>query len=976
MTDPHTSIEDKDKNHKSNHDELPNLLELKSDENGISENNAEPKVNKGDNQEVKDTDNVNDNHDHQEDDEESEDEEEDEEEDDDPPMLKYTRLNKLPPNFFTKDPVSTCTFHESVFIFATHSGIVHICKPNFDSIRTFKAHRASILSVYTDGIYFATASMDGTVVIGSISDEKDIVAYDFARPVHAVVLDRNYYKSRSFISGGMGGQVIFSSKGWLGKRSDFVLDKNNGPIVSIQLIGDLVLWMNDKGISVFHLPARQVIAVLEKPADSPRSDLYWPRVTFPDPDRLIIAWSNYIWSLRVSIKTSEDGKDNIPTSSGMSRILPSTASISFRAVQEKKVEVEHIFKLDSLISGIASFKDDLWMVLTYTPPEVDERTGKKDFFNPDLKLINSTTGEIEFEEELGLKEINNLGLNDFMLGSHIETSPKYYIISAKDGVIAEEFQMSDRLSWYLDKENYLLAWEISEHLVSPVKRLSYGTQYVDSLIRDDEWGKAAEFLKNLLLLAPVNKDTSDTKSLTQISTNSTQGELEKEILGYWETWAGIFIKSNHIPELTSVIPIESGCLSTGIYNKILGYWIKEDPEKCLQLINVWDVNLYDSKEISKELEPLSVSNETIERALVILYNKTLNPIKAVPHLVHLRDSNIVEYLSDNHILVNFTSQLPAMINLMFEPGDLETMLVTEIEPRLEKVVAILVDHRLEIAPKEIVNLLNESDLSFVSFFYLEKLGEIDNFLLEGFGNDRVKLYADYKRDKLLPYLTKNDDYDIEAAITICENNEYTKELVYLLGKIGQNKQALSLVINKLEDATMAIEFAKHQNERETWEMLLDESMTRPKFIKALIENSDETSNAFYDPITILQRMPSDFVIEGLNESVIEFSKNNDLNMLLNQIILKIIYKQSAMTSQEYKREKIKGFEIKVDESIKEMIQEFETIVAIVKNGSNDENSKIIDVQLESKLVDDYSKLPYSGLSEKLAHIKQLEEKLS
>lgn len=188
MTDPHTSIEDKDKNHKSNHDELPNLLELKSDENGILENNAEPKVNKGDNQEVKDTDNVNDNHDHQEDDEESEDEEEDEEEDDDPPMLKYTRLNKLPPNFFTKDPVSTCTFHESVFIFATHSGIVHICKPNFDSIRTFKAHRASILSVYTDGIYFATASMDGTVVIGSISDEKDIVAYDFARPVHAVVL--------------------------------------------------------------------------------------------------------------------------------------------------------------------------------------------------------------------------------------------------------------------------------------------------------------------------------------------------------------------------------------------------------------------------------------------------------------------------------------------------------------------------------------------------------------------------------------------------------------------------------------------------------------------------------------------------------------------------------------------------------------------------------------------------------------------
>ena len=36
-----------------------------------------------------------------------------------------------------------------------------------------------------------------------------------------------------------------------------------------------------------------------------------------------------------------------------------------------------------------------------------------------------------------------------MLGTHIETIPKYYIISAKDGVIAEEFQISDRLAWYL-----------------------------------------------------------------------------------------------------------------------------------------------------------------------------------------------------------------------------------------------------------------------------------------------------------------------------------------------------------------------------------------------------------------------------------------------------------------------------------------------------------------------------------------------
>lgn len=902
--------------------------------------------------------------------EEDGDEDEEEEEEEEPPTLKYTRLNKLPANFFVKDPVSTSTFHETVFIFATHSGIIHICKPNFETIRTFKAHRASVLSVFTDGTYFATASMDGTVVIGSILDEKDIVAYDFQRPVHAVILDSNYYKTRSFISGGMAGQVIYSSKGWLGKRSDFVLEQGHGPIVSIQLIDDLVIWMNDKGISVFHLATRQIISVLEKPEDSPRSDLYWPRIAFPDPDRLIIGWSNYIWSLRVSLKTAQDEKEGTPISSGMSKILPSTASISFRAVQEKKVEVEHIFKLDSLISGIASFKDDLWMVLAYTPPEADAETGKKTFFNPDLKLINSTTGEVELEEELGLKEIANLGLNDFMLGTHIETIPKYYIISAKDGVIAEEFQISDCLAWYLDRKNYLQAWEISQHLVTPTKRLSYGILYVDLLIEEDNWEEAATFLQRLLV---IKRDPNEIKSITQISTESNEEDLDKEILDYWETWSTIFINSNHVQELTNIIPNVTGLLPTSIYDTILRFWLKKDASRFKTLIELWDPLLYNISDIASELELEAKENETLERSLVTLYDKSHNPSKAVPHLIHLRGPNIIGYLSTNHILVPFVSELPVMIDLMFDKGDLKTLPVSKIEKRLQGVISILVDHRLEIPAKQIVNLFYESGLSFVSFFYLEKLADIDNFLVQGFGNERVKLYADYKREKLLPYLTKNDDYDIDTAITICETNDYTKELVYLLGKIGENKQALTLVINKLEDPVMAIEFAKHQNDKETWDILLDQSMSKPKFIKALIESSDESSNAFYDPITILQRMPQDFKIEGLNESVIEFSKNNDLNMLLNQIILKIIYKQSQETSEEFKSQKLRGFEVEIDKKIKKMIQQFQTIVAFVRDDNVKGGPKMVDIKLESDLTSDYSMVPYRDLAHKLDHLREIEE---
>ena len=164
-------------------------------------------------------------------------------EEDEPPLLKYTRLNQLPPNFFKKDPISASVFHDNVFAFGTHSGLILLTNPDFSVIRTFKAHRASILSLYTDGVWFASGSMDGTIVIGSVADGNDIMMFDYKRPIHAVILDKNYQRTRAFICGGMSGRVVYSSKNWLDQRVETVLDQDKGPIVAIQMIDDLVLWM-------------------------------------------------------------------------------------------------------------------------------------------------------------------------------------------------------------------------------------------------------------------------------------------------------------------------------------------------------------------------------------------------------------------------------------------------------------------------------------------------------------------------------------------------------------------------------------------------------------------------------------------------------------------------------------------------------------------------------------------------------------
>lgn len=912
----------------------------------------------------------------------SDDNDEDDEDDDVPPRLIYQRLNGLPPNLFNRDPISACHFHEAVFIFATHSGIIHITRPDFSPVRTFKGHRASILSIYTDGNYFATGSMDGTVVIGSISDDKDIIAYDFKRPIHAVVLDKNYSKSRSFYSGGMSGRILHSSKNWLGQRKDVMIEENNGPIVCIQMIDDLIIWMNDKGITVYHTTRKQTILTINKPQDSPRSDVYWPRVHFPEINRVIIAWANHIWSLRISIRSSNDVSE--PSSSSRSRIIPSSASMSFRNIQEKIVKVEHVFKLDDLVCGVSFFRDDLLMILTYSSPSRNENTNKLEFNNPDLKLINSTTGQVEFEEEIGLRNIDGLGLNDFTLGSHIDVNKtRYFIMSAKDGVIAQELQLQDRLNWFIEREKYLEAWEISKNLSLPrTKVLNIGILHADNLIKLGNWGEAASFLSSLLYLNIDDMPDGDTKSTVQTSfTHKLNEEYEglvKEIISQWENWSNIFIKSHHIEHLTDIIPRSPKLnINPSIYTQILQYWINhiKDSNKFFELIDEWSTEVYDARYLESYIEGIleKEQNDKLRKCLTSLYVRTFKFKKAVPHLITLKDPNIIPFLSTNHILDTFANQFPIFISLRFKDNELKTLPIDKLRNILNDIVDIFVENRHEIPSEKIIKMMSENHLDFINYFYLEKLADIDSFLARPFSNERIELYAKYDSKKLLPFLSKSSSYDIDKAIELCESHQFTEELVYLLGKIGENKKAITLIINELDDPEKAIKFAKHQNDKEVWNMLLNYSLKKPAFIKALIECADEQSNSYYDPVSILEGMPDDIEVHGLEKSVTKILNNNDLNLLLNKFILSILYGQSEDISSFYRLERLKGIEVEINSPIERLILRFETLLV-------SKDAKGVQLISEAEYFEGNRgvifKKPYTTFDEKLKHIAYIVEYLS
>lgn len=102
--------------------------------------------------------------------------------------------------------------------------------------------------------------------------------------------------------------------------------------------------------------------------------------------------------------------------------------------------------------------------------------------------------------------------------------------------------------------------------------------------------------------------------------------------------------------------------------------------------------------------------------------------------------------------------------------------------------------------------------------------------------------------------------------------------MYILGKTGENKRALMLIINRLQDVDQAITFAKAQDDKELWTDLLDYSMDKPKFIRALLEQAGTAIN----PITLVRRIKEGMQIEGLKTALQRILHEYELTLSIAQ----------------------------------------------------------------------------------------------
>ncbi|KAL3620142.1 Vacuolar protein sorting-associated protein 41 [Castilleja foliolosa] len=790
--------------------------------------------------------------------EESEEEnsEPEEEEEEEEPRLKYQRMGGSVPSLLQSDAASCIAVAERMIALGTHAGSVHILDFLGNQVKEFIAHTAAVNDLCFDieGEYIGSCSDDGSVVICSLfTDER--MKFEYHRPMKAIALDPDYVRksSRRFVTGGLAGHLYYNVKKWFGYR-DQVLHSGEGPIHSVKWRTSLIAWANDAGVKVYDAANDQRVTFIERPRGSPRPELLLPHLVWQDDTVLVIGWGTSVKI--VAIRNNQ----NKGTNGTYKHIQMSSLN---------QVDIVASFQNSYFISGIAPFGDSL-VVLAYIPVEVD---GEKEFSStipsrqgnaqrPEVRVVAWNNDELS-TDALPIHGFEHYKAKDYYLAhapfsnSENETrdvgdemtlfnliigssyaggqwasgdEPLYYIVSPKDVVIAKPRDTEDHISWLLQHgwhEKALAAVEAGKGRSELVDEV--GSRYLDHLIVERKYAEAASLCPKLL-----------------------QGSASA-----WERWVFHFAHLRQLPVLVPYIPTENPRLRDTAYEVALVALATNTSfhKDLLKIVKAWPPVIYSSLPVISAIEPQlntsSSSNDLIE-ALAELYVIDGQFEKAFSLYADLKNPGIFDFI-DKHNLHDGIQEKVAQLMMI----------------DCKRAVPLFIQHRDIISPSEIVSQLiaakNKCDYRHFLHLYLHTLFESNPHAGRDYHDMQVELYADYDPKMLLPFLRSSQHYTLEKAHDICVKRDLLREQVFILGRMGNSKKALAVIINKLGDIEEAIEFVSMEHDDELWEELIKQCLNKPEMVGVLLEHT--VGNL--DPLYIVNMVPNGLEIPRLRDRLVK-----------------------------------------------------------------------------------------------------------
>ncbi|KAF8555539.1 vacuolar protein sorting-associated protein 41 [Imleria badia] len=840
-----------------------------------------------------------------EEDEEEDDADADEDEEEEEPSLKYERMGGPVNDLLKKDSASALAVSNKCLALGTHGGIVHVFNLTGERIKSFKPHQASVSDIEMDSTadFVATASIDGQVVVHSLSTTESYV-FDMKRPIRSVALEPHFAKrtSRAFVCGGMAGTLVLREKGWLGHK-ETILHSAEGPIWHVRWREHFIAWANDFGVKIYDTQSQSRITFIDRPPDSPRADLFKCTLYWQDDTTLLIAWANHIKVARIRSRPSSGPK-----------------------VPPWIVEVTAAFQLDCMISGVlphpmspqqlapengttpSAIALTSFLILAYEPPDTygDEMTddrarqARKTAERPELRII-SRSGEELTADALSVTNYQTWGCNDYLLAEVNPVSADgercYIVVSPKDIVLVRPRDRKDHIAWLVEHKRYEEALGEVENLGedehasempdSRIDPVQIGARYINHLIGEGDFVKAARLCPKVC------------------------GQNAQR----WEEWIFVFAQKCQLQTIIPFIPTAAPQLGHLVYEMILGHFLSHDKLALLRMIMEWPSSIYDISAVivaiqseldrtpssSSSSEPMRSDAVLLMECLADLYTANRQYGKALPFFLRLRRPNVFDLIREHNLFTDVQDQALLLVEFDQELNEKRKQEGNESALSQSEAIMLLVDHTHSIPVGRVVQQLRPQ--SVYLFHYLDALFKKDQQLASDFADLQVTLFAEHATSRLIEYLRASSYYNLEGAYNICRSRDLVPEMVFLLGRMGNNKKALTLIIERIGDVQQAIEFAKEQSDDDLWEDLLKYAETRPTFIRGLLENV----GAEIDPIRLIRRIKNGLEIPGLKEALIKILHDFQLQISLLEGCQAILNCDSAALASVRQKGQNAGF---------------------------------------------------------------------
>ncbi|GAA5906611.1 hypothetical protein JCM8208_000496 [Rhodotorula glutinis] len=791
-------------------------------------------------------------------------------EEDDEPTLKYARLGGGTADLFVKDTASAIAVCAKYTVLGTHNGVVFVFTPDGQLVKRYRPHSAMVnaLSIDSTCEFVASASMDGRVAIQSVATTEAHV-FDMQRPMRGVALEPHYGKrnTRQFAHGGMAGSLVLSEKGWLGQK-DVTLFSGEGPIWAVEWRGTFIAWASDAGVRIYDTATSQRITYIGRAADSPRADLFKCSLRWRDDRTLLIAWADVV---KVAVVKERESKRVVPG-------LPSATEVY--------VEVSAIFQLDCMVSGIAAYgtAGDLLVLAYPVDEESDEenedappkrRVGAR----PELRIISSDGEELS-SDAISLRNYERYQCRDYSLCPAAD-GQSFLVVSPEDVVVARPRDESDHIVWLIEMSRYEEALHALEdsglETVGGFDAANVGKRYLEFLVADGQFDKAAETCPKIL---------------------GINAKL-------WEDWVFLFADKGRLETIIPYVPTHDPQLGRLVYEMILAHFLRHDQEALLKTIKAWPNDIYNVSAVTLAIKgqlERSPKSHLLMQSIAELYVMNRQPGKALPYLLRLQDPHVFTLIRDHNLFTDIQNQALQLIEFDEElrrQDNKDEALHTDCSHGTA--IELLVDHTHSIPIPRVVTQLQ--DHRRFLFMYLDSLFDKDPHLAFDYSDLQVDLYAEFNQSKLVDFLRASNYYNLERAYKICDERDLVPEMVFLLGRMGDNKRALNLIIERLGDVQRAIEFAKEQNDNDLWEDLLRYSETKPRFIRGLLENV----GAEIDPIRLIRRIQNGLEIPGLKPALIKILQDFNLQISLMEGCKSILYSDCRTLALSLQGSQTSGF---------------------------------------------------------------------